>query len=1301
MSIILKKYKFRDTVKIEYKYLVWVIDMPKEVKRLQDFCDMEKLYSMLDNWSKSTGMAVIIRDQKGKLLSSYYGITEYCQMIQQIEEGRRACKACRDLANGLFLCHAGFCDFSITLTLSDGTKLGKVFAGQALSDKQRVDVLYKRADELGIPEWRVKEVVSNIKRRTFEEIEGAYTLLEDMLAFFIEKSYSIWIEKQENQEQKLKRMQTIQAFSSIYFVAWNIDLENNQIEAIKESEFLEPIGNISDKTIESAFQVLCARGIPEHKEMLKEKLNIVQICKQLTTENKVEVEFCDIEIGWCRITIIPVEKDEKEKITKLLLGIQSIDAQKKKEQKTDIKLREMKEVEAKYSAFHEAITQKNICEYYVDLRDNTFHSFKVDDSLLKAFQSSKDWDELVKYYLDYHVYPKYKEDVAKIYNREYVIKKLNINERKLSADSRVILDGKSRWVRNTVTLSSVDDEGTPTHVVVLVRDITKKKEDEELKARYTKIMAALSVDYDSVFYINLDDNLLTIVQSSPHIVELGLKLNVTSYEEFMHKYINELVEEEDAPLLLKAINCEAMIARLEYEKDFSYRYRLRPNSTKQIFYELHFVDVSEKLGEHVIVAGSRCIDAMIEEEKKYRHALEKANARAQIQLETVANAIPGGFKICNDDAMFSFDYVSPKLAEMFGYTLEELYKISNGNIINWANPEDRMQCFIDIQTGYMNGDTYATKYRLKAKDGSWRWVSDHGRKVVQNDGSIKHYAFLIDIDDAEKQAEMIKNTNAILNRERGQYREAILHECVYTFTFDLTKGYIEKEYTLSNGENPIQLMGLEVPVLFDDLVKEFKKRANPKILGGKEIETLCAKNLLDSYASGKKFYEIEYYDARLENYQRMTILMTTDDESGHVMACVIGHDITKQKIQVESAKKALAAKNDELQKALIEAEEANNAKSEFLSRMSHDIRTPMNGILGMTKIARNSIEDKDKVLEALNKIDKAGKQLGMLINDVLDMSKLESGKTELSYEAFDMGELLSGMYELLEEMVREKNLKLIGCHHTNKHTKVIGSPLHLRRVIQNILSNAVKYNKYEGTLETWLDEEVIDANHSLFCFKVQDSGVGMSEDYLQHLFEPFSRENRDAGTTYQGTGLGMAIVKELIELMGGTIEVERELGVGTTSTVKIPFELYFDEIQIGENVDEEKINFNGAHFLVVEDNELNMEIIRFMLEEVGAEVTPVVNGKEAIEAFQNAPLGKFDMILMDIMMPVIDGLEATKMIRSMKRPDAKTIPIIAMTANAFKEDVLRCHKAGMNEHLAKPIDLKLMKEILLKYIKKQ
>lgn len=936
----------------------------------------------------------------------------------------------------------------------------------------------------------------------------------------------------------------------------------------------------------------------------------------------------------------------------------------------------------------------------MDLRDNTFHSFKVDDSLLKAFQSSKDWDELVKYYLDHHVFQESKADVARIYDRNYVIKKLDSKNRKLSVDSKVMLDGKPRWVRNTVTLSSVDGGGRPSHVVVLVRDISKEKEAEELKARYLKIMAALSMDYDSVFYVNLDENLLTVIQSSSAFDIIRKDMGVINYDENVKRLINNVVDEEDALDLLEFVKRDNLINLLKSKKDFSYRFRVCSNSQDDKVFELHFVDVSQKYGEHILVAGSRCIDAIIYEETKHRDELEEANRKAQLQLDTVTNAIPGGFKISKDDEKYSFKYISPKLAEMFGYSVKELYEVSNGNVEDWVKEEDREQAVRDVQTGYAVSDSYATKYRVKCKDNEWRWVSDHGRKVKQKDGSIEHYSFILDIDNEERQAEQIKEANAILKRERGQYREALLYECLYTFTFDLTVGYITEDYWLSTGENPIQFFNLKPPIHFDILVKELKKVISTDLNKEKEMDDLCVEGLLKNYQHGKKFYEFEYYANNMNSYQRMTILMTTNDENGHVTACVIGHDITEQKMQVLSARKALADANKELQIALFEAEKANSAKSQFLSRMSHDIRTPMNGILGMARIAKETIEDKGRVLVALNKIEKAGKQLEMLINDVLDMSRLESGRTELAHKVFDINELLASGGDDLEEMIKDKKLRLKGSHFNNTHHMLIGSPLHLRRITQNIISNAVKYNRENGSLEAWLDEIPVDNKHSIFCFKVTDTGIGMSQEYIEHLFEPFSRGVNDAGTTYQGTGLGMAIVKELVDLMGGKIEVESDLNVGTTFTLKIPFELYFGDIEKEEKEVEEDGNLEGMRFLVVEDNQLNMEIIQFILEEAGAVISMASDGKDAVEKFIHTPEGNYDVILMDIMMPVMDGLEATRRIRALEREDAKTIPIIAMTANAFTEDVFKSREAGMNDHLAKPIDVKLLMHTLKKYNKK-
>ena len=358
--------------------------------------------------------------------------------------------------------------------------------------------------------------------------------------------------------------------------------------------------------------------------------------------------------------------------------------------------------------------------------------------------------------------------------------------------------------------------------------------------------------------------------------------------------------------------------------------------------------------------------------------------------------------------------------------------------------------------------------------------------------------------------------------------------------------------------------------------------------------------------------------------------------------------------------------------------------------MSHDIRTPMNGILGMAKIAGKCIDNKEKILYALEKINDSGRQLEALINDVLDMSRLESGKTELTRERFDICSLMTNCFESLSTMAAENDVVMVGVHFNVKHKKVVGSPLHIQRILLNILSNSVKYNKKNGTTELWLDEVFMNKEKSMYCFTVKDTGVGMSEDYIKHIFEPFSREHTDAGTDYHGTGLGMAITKELVELMDGIIEVESKLGQGSAFKFQIPFKVCEDEMPVFRQRSVPK-DITGVNILLVEDNELNMEIAKFLLEDAKAIVTTAYNGFEAVEKIkkscEDGVDSRYDVILMDIMMPEMNGLEASRAIREMGMDYTDNIPIIAMTANAFMEDVKKCFEAKMSDHISKPIDI--------------
>ena len=388
-----------------------------------------------------------------------------------------------------------------------------------------------------------------------------------------------------------------------------------------------------------------------------------------------------------------------------------------------------------------------------------------------------------------------------------------------------------------------------------------------------------------------------------------------------------------------------------------------------------------------------------------------------------------------------------------------------------------------------------------------------------------------------------------------------------------------------------------------------------------------------------------------------------------------------------------------LLKAAEKAEAANQAKTEFLQRMSHDIRTPINGIRGMVDVGDYYYDDLKKQSECRNKIREASNILLELVNEVLDMSKLESGEIFLEEKPFNIDEVIQEVCDVVDQLAKERKIQVDMDLGPIQHMNLVGSAMHLKRLLMNVLSNAVKYNKDHGSIHLSCHELPSDQMETAaFEFISEDSGIGMSEDFQKHIYEPFTQEKKGGASKFGGTGLGMPITKKLVEKMGGNITFESESGIGTTFTITIPFKINA-EVEQCEDTQELSLHaLDGFHILLVEDNELNMEIAEFSLQNAGAKITKAWNGQEAVEIFQASSIGDFDVILMDVMMPVMDGYEATKNIRSLSREDAKTIPIIAMTANAFSEDKIKAEEAGMNEHIAKPINMKLLLRIVSKLV---
>nr|WP_330421774.1 ATP-binding protein [Dorea sp. AF36-15AT] len=397
----------------------------------------------------------------------------------------------------------------------------------------------------------------------------------------------------------------------------------------------------------------------------------------------------------------------------------------------------------------------------------------------------------------------------------------------------------------------------------------------------------------------------------------------------------------------------------------------------------------------------------------------------------------------------------------------------------------------------------------------------------------------------------------------------------------------------------------------------------------------------------------------------------------------------KQELEKEEQYKA------DLLMAAKKAEAANRAKTEFLQRMSHDIRTPINGICGMIDVADHHADDLEKQTECRGKIKEASHLLLELVNEVLDMSKLEADEMVLEETPFNLSSIVEEVFAVIEQIAAEQNIRIMWEKKEVIHPNLIGSPAYVKRVMMNILSNAVKYNKKNGCIYISCREIPSEQpDMTTVEFVCRDTGIGMTDAFQEHIFEPFAQEHTGSRTKYAGTGLGMPISKKLVEKMGGTITFKSKEGAGTTFLIRVPFKIDLGADKREKQKDISEKSLKGLHILLAEDNELNMEIAEFMIRNEGAVVTKAWNGQEAVELFRKSRPGEIDVIIMDIMMPVMSGYEAAKIIRSMGREDAKVIPIIAMTANAFTEDRLRAKEAGMDEHIAKPIDAnKLVKAI--------
>lgn len=827
-----------------------------------------------------------------------------------------------------------------------------------------------------------------------------------------------------------------------------------------------------------------------------------------------------------------------------------------------------------------------------------------------------------------------------------------------------------RWYR-AIGKPVLNEKGKIVSVYGFLIDIHKHKEKNLLQQRF---ISGLSHEYVTVWVINHD---LTVelyqqTKKGDHIAQEAIEefAKENNYKKGMEKYASEYVCEEDREDFLRNVNYRVVRERIKTEKVYPVFFQRKFNG-KIDYFQACFAQISEDTDDFVL--GFKLVNDIVEHEKERNDRLEEEK---QI-LESLSS-----------------DFTAIYYLEVNSGKFEPVH------IQNETNASELIKSYSGYKDFYEYAYQYAMRYIPKDEQPEFLWwfSRDNLKSLLKT------------------QVSLTQNYRCYPNAQNHQYFETKVvkvsedeESCHVLLGFRYIDDIIKKEKAtqkrLQNALEEIKRSNETISAIaksYSSIYKvDFETDTYERITGSNVIPKtgcasekmfdVCEQDVAPEYRNIiHQFANIETLTSRLEKEKDVLAEYRMADGNWHKLRIIVSkRNANGKAIQAIATIRIISETKRKELNLFFEAEQAKREakiKTRFLQSMSHDMRTPLNGIAGMLHIADQNPKDLELQKTTRNKIHQSLNYLISLVNDILDMNDLESDHFTEEEVDFDITKLVGNMNIDAQQLAQEKNIQYVLDWYEGQlsHSSFRGFPIYLSRILSIVVQNAVKFTPENGEIHVWMNEKCLDDSTSLLEFRCKDNGIGMSQDFIQHAFDLFAQEDSSSRSTYQGTGLSLSIAKKLVEYMHGNIQLESEKGVGTTVYIQIPFKL-------GRSIENktkftELVSLEGLCVLVAEDNDLNMEIVEYMLERNGIQVVCAKDGQEVIDLFEKSEVNEFDFILMDIMMPKLNGLDATRKIRALKRLDAKTIPIIAMSANAFVEDIMNSKLAGMNMHLAKPLD---------------